>query len=80
VKRKSSENNGNLVSKQAKACAEVTLIYFCHLVEVFFNNAWPVFLVVTELFVPPFCAVLSVLYCKFQILAIISALKQMEII
>lgn len=32
VKRKSSENNGSLVSKQAKSCSEVTVIYFCHFV------------------------------------------------
>lgn len=81
VKRRSSENNGNLVSKQAKSCSEVALLFFCHLCEALFNSytAWPVCLVVIRLFSLLVHAVVSVL-CQSQILAIISMLKQMEII
>lgn len=49
VKRKSSENNGSLVSKQAKSCSEVTLCL--SLYQSFLNphGAWPVCLVVIKL-------------------------------
>lgn len=81
VKRKSSENNGNLVSKQAKSCSEVALLFLCHLYEALLNScsAWPVCLVVIRLSSLLIRAVVSALSWS-QILAIISMLKQMEII